>query len=77
MRETEIAVVGAGPAGLSAALAAASCGARVTLIDREDRLGGQLVKQTHKFFGSQKQSAGTRGIAIGVDLSEKAVSDPN
>ncbi|MGE5486008.1 MAG: NAD(P)/FAD-dependent oxidoreductase [Ignavibacteriales bacterium] len=77
MRQTEIAVVGAGPAGLSAALAAASCGARVTLIDREDRLGGQLVKQTHKFFGSQKQRAGTRGIAIGVDLSEKAMSDPN
>jgi sarcosine oxidase subunit alpha len=77
MRQTEIAVVGAGPAGLSAALAAASCGARVTLIDREDRLGGQLVKQTHKFFGSQKQRAGIRGIAIGTDLADRAMSDPN
>ncbi|NPV71069.1 MAG: FAD-dependent oxidoreductase [Firmicutes bacterium] len=76
MRQTEIAVIGAGPAGLCAALAAASCGAQVTLIDREDRLGGQLIKQTHKFFGSQKQSAGTRGIVIGRDLGEKVMSHP-
>ncbi|MDG2451667.1 MAG: NADPH-dependent 2,4-dienoyl-CoA reductase [Paracoccaceae bacterium] len=37
-----IAVVGAGPAGLSAALTAAECGHAVTLIDRADKLGGQL-----------------------------------
>lgn len=77
MRWTEIAVVGAGPAGLSAALAAASCGANVTLIDREDRLGGQLIKQTHKFFGSQRQHAGTRGIVIGHQLSNAAIGDPH
>ncbi|MCR4397554.1 MAG: NAD(P)/FAD-dependent oxidoreductase [Firmicutes bacterium] len=76
MRETEIAVVGAGPAGLCAALAAASCGAAVTLIDREERPGGQLVKQTHKFFGSERQDAGTRGIDIGRRLSERAMSHP-
>ena len=37
-----IAVVGAGPAGLSAALTAAGRGHRVTLIDRAARVGGQL-----------------------------------
>ncbi|SMP18698.1 FAD-dependent oxidoreductase [Shimia sagamensis] len=38
----KIAVVGAGPAGLSAAITAAQRGLKVTLIDRADKLGGQL-----------------------------------
>ena len=38
----KIAVVGAGPAGLSTALTAAQRGHKVTLIDRADKLGGQL-----------------------------------
>jgi 2,4-dienoyl-CoA reductase (NADPH2) len=37
-----IAVVGAGPAGLSAAITAAQRGHNVTLIDRANKLGGQL-----------------------------------
>ncbi|MEQ8899224.1 MAG: NADPH-dependent 2,4-dienoyl-CoA reductase [Roseovarius sp.] len=37
-----IAVVGAGPAGLSAAITSAQRGHKVTLFDRDDRLGGQL-----------------------------------
>jgi 2,4-dienoyl-CoA reductase (NADPH2) len=35
-------VVGGGPAGMSAALAAAQRGHRVTLVEKENRLGGQL-----------------------------------
>ena len=37
-----IAVVGAGPAGLAAAITAAGRGHAVTLFDRDDRIGGQL-----------------------------------
>jgi NADPH-dependent 2,4-dienoyl-CoA reductase/sulfur reductase-like enzyme len=41
----EVAVVGAGPGGLSAALAAAEAGAQVTLIDSNQSPGGQYFKQ--------------------------------
>ncbi|MEG0895220.1 MAG: NAD(P)/FAD-dependent oxidoreductase, partial [Oscillospiraceae bacterium] len=57
-------VVGGGPAGLCAAITAASQGTKVTVIERDGHLGGQLVKQTHMFFGSQKQYASLRGIDI-------------
>ena len=39
------------------------------LLDDFDRLGGQLVKQTHMFFGSQEQFAGSRGIDIADQLA--------
>jgi len=42
---TEIAVIGAGPAGVSAAVAAAGAGAKVTLIEEVARPGGQYYKQ--------------------------------
>jgi len=70
MKSVEVAVVGAGPAGLSAALAAAGQGATVTLIERDEHVGGQLIKQTHRFFGSSKQDAGMRGFIIAQKLSE-------
>ncbi|MEW6522047.1 MAG: FAD-dependent oxidoreductase [Bacillota bacterium] len=73
MRRVEVAVVGAGPAGLGAALAAASQGAGVLVIDNACRPGGQLVKQTHKFFGSRRQRAGTRGIEIADLLAREAM----
>ncbi len=38
----KVAVVGAGPAGLSAATAAAACGHEVTLFDSSDSVGGQF-----------------------------------
>ena len=38
----KVAVVGAGPAGLSAATAAAACGHQVTLFDSSDSVGGQF-----------------------------------
>jgi thioredoxin reductase/bacterioferritin-associated ferredoxin len=41
----EVVVVGAGPAGLSAALAAAQAGAQVTLIDNYRQPGGQYYRQ--------------------------------
>jgi thioredoxin reductase len=68
MHETELAVVGGGPAGLSAAIEAARAGVRVMVIDENERAGGQLFKQIHKFFGSKEHRAGVRGIDIGERL---------
>jgi len=67
----DILVIGGGPAGMSAAIQAAEQGARVVLADNGKVLGGQLVKQTHRFFGSEKEYAGTRGIDIAEVLREK------
>ncbi len=66
MREitTDVLVVGGGAAGLSAAAEAASAGAKVAVIESDLQLGGQLIKQTHKFFGSKDEYAGTRGYKI-------------
>ncbi|MFP4051572.1 MAG: FAD-dependent oxidoreductase [Thermoplasmata archaeon] len=71
-KSIEIAIVGGGPAGLSAAIVAAENGADVHVFDEGDKLGGQLVKQTHQFFGSHEEDAGVRGINIATELIEKA-----
>ncbi len=64
----DVAVIGAGSAGLSAAYQTAMCGADVLVIDENKRPGGQLFKQIHKFFGSREHQAGTRGYRIGEQL---------
>lgn len=69
---TDVAVVGAGPAGLSAAIECAEAGANVILIDENTKPGGQLFKQIHKFFGSREHHAGVRGFRIGEELLLRA-----
>ncbi len=71
IRDINVLIVGGGPAGMSAALELADAGVPVLLIDDKDRLGGKLVLQTHRFFGSiDAVYAGTRGIDIGVRLAD-------
>lgn len=77
MKTTDVAVIGGGPAGLGAALWATEMGARVTLIDRQRTLGGQLIKQTHKFFGSRAQFAGARGLDIAEQLAGRVRAHTN
>jgi len=66
--DVDVLVVGAGPAGLCAAIESATQGASVLIADENQCVGGQLIKQTHKFFGSKQERAGTRGIDIAKEL---------
>jgi NADPH-dependent 2,4-dienoyl-CoA reductase/sulfur reductase-like enzyme len=68
----EFVIIGAGPAGLTSAIEAARHGVEVLLIDENERPGGQLFLQTHKFFGSRHHMAGVRGFQIGHELLEEA-----
>jgi sarcosine oxidase subunit alpha len=63
-KTADLLVVGSGPAGLSAASEATNMGFKVLLVDESPLVGGQLIKQTHRFFGSEREYAGTRGIDI-------------
>jgi sarcosine oxidase, subunit alpha len=63
--DTDVLIIGGGPAGLAAATQLGQRGIGTILVDDKDRLGGKLVLQTHKFFGSIADChAGTRGIEI-------------
>jgi len=64
-------VVGGGPGGMEAALTAAQCGHQVTLCEKEDRLGGQVLLATvppHKedleklvhYYTQQLEAAGVQ-----------------
>ena len=70
--EVPVLIIGGGPAGLSAAVELGQLGVQTLLVDDKAKLGGKLVLQTHRFFGSTKAVyAGTRGIEIAKKLSEK------
>lgn len=50
-KDWDVAVIGAGPAGLAAASAAHDRGAKVCIVEREDRTGGILKQCIHDGFG--------------------------
>jgi thioredoxin reductase len=64
--------IGAGPAGLAAAVEAARNGVDVVVYDENERPGGQLFKQIHKFFGSREHRAQERGFDIGNSFLAEA-----
>ena len=76
--EMDVLIVGGGPAGLSAALQLGERGIKTLIVDDKDRLGGKLVLQTHKFFGSIDDCyAGTRGIDIAAILKNELKKYPS
>ncbi|MBN2036057.1 MAG: FAD-dependent oxidoreductase [Chitinispirillaceae bacterium] len=73
--ETECLIIGGGPAGLCAAIELGKAGVNTILIDDKHCLGGKLILQTHKFFGSiEACHAGTRGMDIAAMLEKEVRS---
>ncbi len=70
--EVPVLIIGGGPAGMSAAIELGKRGVETLLVDDKGRLGGKLVLQTHRFFGSiEAVHAGRRGIDIATLLEEE------
>jgi len=71
-------IIGGGPAGLSAGIELGKRGIETLIIDDKHRLGGKLVLQTHRFFGSiEAVYAGTRGIDIATRLEHEVRAFPH
>ena len=66
----DLAVIGGGPAGLSAALAGARAGAKVLLVEENPVLGGSL---TYARFDAE----GARGGAVRTELAAEVEAEPN
>jgi sarcosine oxidase subunit alpha len=75
--DTDVLVIGGGPAGITAALELAQHNVNVLIVDDKHRLGGKLVLQTHSFFGTVADCyAGTRGIDIATKLTQEIEKYP-
>jgi len=61
MGETQLAIIGAGPAGVSAAIAAASAGVDITVIDENPRIGGQIFRRMPETFQIEDSQGGVKG----------------
>ena len=69
---TDVLVVGAGPAGLAAALTAARTGARVVLVDEHSEAGGALLGSTDTIDGAPALDWVADAVAELADLPRRA-----
>lgn len=69
--EPDVLVIGGGPAGLEAAVKIAEYGLDVAIVDEYFKPGGQLLKQTHRFFGNVELFGGMRGFQIAERYNER------
>jgi NADPH-dependent 2,4-dienoyl-CoA reductase/sulfur reductase-like enzyme len=74
-KKCDVLIIGGGPAGLSAAIELGKKKVKTLLVDDKAALGGKLLLQTHKFFGSIDDCyAGTRGFKIAENLQEQVAA---
>ncbi|QLH19589.1 sarcosine oxidase subunit alpha family protein [Streptomyces sp. Rer75] len=70
---TDVLVVGAGPAGLAAATAAAGSGARVILLDEQSEPGGSLLSGSTETVGEQSALAWAAEVRAALDAAPEVV----
>ena len=75
-RQTDLVVVGAGPAGLAAACSASNCGLEVSLVDEQSSPGGQLFRNIESPLGQASLDAKERaaGLALAKEFRESGVN---
>jgi ribulose 1,5-bisphosphate synthetase/thiazole synthase len=72
--ETDVLVVGSGPGGLAAALAAARAGARTALIDRNGCFGGNITQVGVEGFAWYRHEHTVDCEGIGIELERRATA---
>jgi len=70
--ETDVLVVGSGPGGLAAAIAAARAGVRTALLDRNGCFGGNITQVGVEGFAWYRHEQTVDSEGIGIELEQRA-----
>jgi len=72
VHETDVLVVGSGPGGLAAAMAAARAGVKTTLVERHGCFGGNITQVGVEGFAWYRHQATVDSEGIGIEFEERA-----